>query len=388
MKFLDSMTKKAEIFICGDIINQTTDQQFIDESLLDAIGYCDYSICNFEGTCMSESISEGQMLQHPSTLKSLKEAGFNLLLLGNNHITDYGYDGLKFTIDQINEYGFDYIGAGFKYEDVYSPRILEISGLKIGLINICEAQVGHFKDKNQEYGYAWLGDYDMDERIRTIRKQVDYLVVIPHAGLENYAVPLKQFRALYRHWCDLGVDIIVGGHPHISQGIEKYNGSIIFYSLGNFFFSGFDGWTDTWTKGISCILHFSDNGFGYDIIQHKMNDKYVTVIQTDINDIDAKSAIISDEKRYESALKKQNAIAFKALVLRLYMSALNGTSASDSIITKCKKIIYYLLNKRSLYDGSENYRMSVLKRLTENETYRFLTISAIEDKLQGNGSEL
>ena len=95
-----------------------------------------------------------------------------------------------------------------------------------------------------------------------------------------------------------------------------------------------------------------------------------------------------DEKRYESALKKQNAIAFKALVLRLYMSALNGTSASDSIITKCKKIIYYLLNKRSLYDGSENYRMSVLKRLTENETYRFLTISAIEDKLQGNGSEL
>ena len=213
------MTRKADIFICGDIINQTTNQQFIDNSLLNVIEHCDYSICNFEGTCTSESFSKGQMLQRPSTLKSLKEAGFNLLLLANNHITDYGFEGLKQTIGRIGEYGFEYMGAGFNYEDVYSPRILEINGLKIGLINICEAQVGHFKDKNQEYGYAWLGDYDVDVRIRSTRKQVDYLIVIPHAGLENYAVPLKQFRSLYHHWCDLGADVIVGGHPHISQGI-------------------------------------------------------------------------------------------------------------------------------------------------------------------------
>lgn len=382
------MSKKANLFICGDIINQTTDQQFIDGSLLDVISNCDYSICNFEGTCKSKPFPKGQMLQRPSTLKSLKEAGFNLLLLANNHITDYGFDGLKQTIERIDEYGFEHMGAGFNYEDVYSPCMLEINGLKIGLINLCEAQVGHFKDKNQQYGYAWIGDYDVDDRLRSIRKQVDYLVVIPHAGLENYAVPLKQFRVLYRHWCDLGADVIVGGHPHISQGIEQYNSSIIFYSLGNFFFSGFDGWTETWTKGISCILHFSDKGFDYDVIQHKMNDERVTIEQTDINGIDAKNAIISDEKKYESALREQNAIAFNALTLRLYMSALNGTSAYDSIGTKCKKIIYYLLNRKTLYRGSENYRMSVLKRLTENETYRYLTISAIEDKLKENGHNL
>lgn len=235
------MARKADIFICGDIINQTTDEQFIDKSLINVIQSCDYSICNFEGTCKSDTLQKGQMLQRESTLESLKNAGFNMLLLANNHVTDYGENGLRGTIESIDKYGFDRIGAGFEYNDVYRPHVLAIDGLKIGIINLCEAQLGQFKEKDQPYGYAWLGDYELDERIRTIRNEVDYLIVIPHAGLECYPIPLNQFRQLYRHWCDLGVDIIVGGHPHISQGIEQYGKSIIFYSLGNFFFTGFNG---------------------------------------------------------------------------------------------------------------------------------------------------
>ena len=90
----------------------------------------------------------------------------------------------------------------------------------------------------------------------------------------------------------------------------------------------------------------------------------------------------------KKALKEQNAIAFEALPMRLYMSALNGTSSCDSLVTKIKKIIFYLINRKSLYAGKEKYRMSVLKRLTENETYRYLTISAIEDQLGENDQRL
>ena len=378
------MARKADIFICGDIINQTTDEQFIDESLINVIQSCDYSICNFEGTCKSDTLQKGQMLQRESTLESLKDAGFNMLLLANNHITDYGENGLRGTIESIDKYGFDRIGAGFEYNDVYRPHVLAIDGLKIGIINLCEAQLGQFKEKDQPYGYAWLGDYELDERIRTIRNEVDYLIVIPHAGLECYPVPLNQFRQLYRHWCDLGVDIIVGGHPHISQGIEQYGKSIIFYSLGNFFFTGFNGEKDTWTKGISCVLHFSEEGISYDIIQHRMNDESVAIVQTDINEIEAKNCILANEHTYRSELKKHNAVAFRDLPLRLYMSALNGTSSRDSFVTKIKKISYYLTNRKSLYSGSEKYRMLVLKRLTENETYRYLTISVIEDQVSEN----
>ena len=382
------MDRKADIFICGDIINQTTDKQFIDQSIINIIKGCDYSICNFEVTCVSDLVKKGQMIQRPSTLTSLKVSGFDMLLLANNHITDYGYEGLKETIRRIDEFGFDRMGAGFDYEEVYRVKLLQINGLKIGLINLCEAQLGQFKEKGQKYGYAWIGDFDVDERIRMLRKEVDYLVLIPHAGLENYSVPLQQFRYLYHHWCDVGVDVIVGGHPHISQGIEQYGNSTIFYSLGNFFFTGFNGEIDTWTKGISCVLHFDEQGFSYDLIQHRMNDTVVTLVKDDINEIRIKNSIFSDEERYKFILKEQNAIAFKDLNLRLYMSALNGTSDKDSFITKCKKIIYYLLNYRLLYAESEYYRMSVLKRLAENETYRFLTISAIEDLLGENNHRL
>ena len=378
------MARKADIFICGDIINQTTDEQFIDKSLINVIQSCDYSICNFEGTCKSDTLQKGQMLQRESTLESLKDAGFNMLLLANNHVTDYGENGLRGTIESIDKYGFDRIGAGFEYNDVYRPHVLAIDGLKIGIINLCEAQLGQFKEKDQPYGYAWLGDYELDERIRTIRNEVDYLIVIPHAGLECYPIPLNQFRQLYRHWCDLGVDIIVGGHPHISQGIEQYGNSIIFYSLGNLFLTGFNGEKDTWTKGISCVLHFSEESISYDIIQHRMNDERVAIVQTDINEIEAKNCILANEQTYRSELKKQNAIAFRDLPLRLYMSALNGTSSRDSFVTKIKKISYYLTNRKSLYAGSEKYRMLVLKRLTENETYRYLTISVIEDQVSEN----
>ncbi|MCS3197357.1 CapA family protein [Bacteroides thetaiotaomicron] len=382
------MTRKADIFICGDIINQTTDKQFIDSSLIDVIQHCEYSICNFEGTCKSDTLQKGQMLQRESTLQSLKDAGFNMLLLANNHITDYGECGLRQTITSIDQYGFDRMGAGFEYNDVYRPHVLNIAGLKIGIINLCEAQLGQFKEKDQSHGYAWLGDYELDERIRTLRKEVDYLIVIPHAGLESYSVPLKQFRHLYQHWCDLGVDVVVGGHPHISQGIEQYGNSIIFYSLGNFFFTGFNGEIDTWTKGISCVLHFSEKGISYDVIQHRMNDECVSTVHTDINNIEAKNYILANDESYKKALKEQNAIAFEALPMRLYMSALNGTSSCDSLVTKIKKIIFYLINRKSLYAGTEKYRMSVLKRLTENETYRYLTISAIEDQLGENDQRL
>lgn len=382
------MAKTADFFICGDIINQSTDEQFIDKPIINLIKKCDYSICNFEGTCISKELNSGTMLQRSSTLSSLKEAGFNLLLLANNHITDYGHLGLTDTISQIDQFGFEHIGAGFQYDDVYRPLIKNINGLKIGIINLCEAQLGQFKDHNQQYGYAWLGDFKIDERIQALKREVNYVILIPHAGLENYPIPLNQFRHLYRHWCDVGVDVIVGGHPHISQGIEHYKGSIIFYSLGNFFFTGFNDDLESWTAGISCVLHFALEGITYDVVQHKMDNSMVYLVNSDINHIVEKNFILSNDSIYLQRLKEQNAIAFELLPYRLYMSALNGTSSKDSFLTKCKKIIYYLFNRKSLYDGTEKYRMAVLKRLTENETYRFLTISAIEELLSDNYHKL
>ena len=112
----------------------------------------------------------------------------------------------------------------------------------------------------------------------------------------------------------------------------------------------------------------------------QFKDVKVDSLSGDINQIKRKNKVLLNDEIYASELRDQNVRAFESLPMRLYMSALNGTSSKDGFFLKCKKVLYYLINRKSLYAGSEKYRMSVLKRLTENETYRFLTISAIEDQ--------
>jgi poly-gamma-glutamate capsule biosynthesis protein CapA/YwtB (metallophosphatase superfamily) len=58
--------------------------------------------------------------------------------------------------------------------------------------------------------------------------------MITHAGVENIKFPIKEWRDRYKRFCDVGVDVVIGHHPHVPQGYEKQNKSMIFYSLGNF----------------------------------------------------------------------------------------------------------------------------------------------------------
>ena len=76
----------------------------------------------------------------------------------------------------------------------------------------------------------------VDEQIIKARKECDYLIVIPHAGLELFDLPLPELKSLYRHFIDMGADAVIGGHPHVPQCWEIYKEHPIVYSLGNFCF--------------------------------------------------------------------------------------------------------------------------------------------------------
>lgn len=376
---------KVDMFICGDVINMFSSSQFIDQSLINSIKDTDYAICNFEGTCEYPEIKGKDMVHRPETLQLLENAGFDFLLLGNNHITDYGYDGLSNTLKCINKTKFEYIGAGLDYESTYAPIVKAIKGFKFGFINLCEAQVGHFSKKSQKYGYAWIGDKHVDNRILSLRKEVDYLLLFVHAGLENYKLPLIEFRDLYQHYCDLGVDVVIGSHPHIAQGIERYGSSIIFYSLGNFYFPTTQQnlERESWCKSFSIVLKFDSGVIDFDIIKHKTSNLLVSIDDKSSIDVDELSEELKNPF-YLKEITKQNLLAFRELPFRLFREALNGTSHMDLFLYKIKFIVSYLFGRKSIYANSEYYRMSLLKRLVENETYRYLTIAALNDYLLRN----
>src|SRR6056297_3036122 len=78
----------------------------------------------------------------PDTLPVLKEAGFNLVTLANNHIMDFGTGGLESTLNACNESGLDTVGAGMSSEESVKPFTADINGITIAVLNIAENEFG------------------------------------------------------------------------------------------------------------------------------------------------------------------------------------------------------------------------------------------------------
>lgn len=233
----------ANLFICGDIVNyHNTDGLLCSDELAEIVSDADYAVCNFEAPVSGYGEPRPKAGPHisqlPATVDGLKKQGFDLLLLANNHMLDFGPDGLKATMERISRAGLECLGAGTDAESAFAPLIRTIDGLKVGMVNACEAQFGvlDFFAGEQEAGYAWIHHPRIDNTILSLRSQCDFVIVFAHAGLENYPIPQKEWRARYRHFCDLGADVVIGSHPHVPQGHEEHGQSLICYSLGNFYF--------------------------------------------------------------------------------------------------------------------------------------------------------
>lgn len=233
----------ARIFFAGDVVNYTNPTGRVLGPELEAIvREADFSVCNFEAPVHSDGTAVSKSGPHHSqrreTVAGLRDQGFDLVLLANNHIMDFGANGLDATLAALDEAGLRHIGAGLDRETAHSTEVAEINGLRIGLINFAEAQYGVLDEcvDDNTPGYAWVNDITVPDRVRALRRDCDFVIALCHAGLENYSVPQKYWRRKYRQLCDLGVDVVIGSHPHVPQGVERYGESLIFYSLGNLYF--------------------------------------------------------------------------------------------------------------------------------------------------------
>lgn len=229
-----------KIFACGDVVNTTENKNFVSGGLKKIIREADISVCNFEAPIKTDSQpipkAGPNIYQSRESIKYLKEAGFNLCSLANNHIYDFGREGLHSTIEEIKKFNLEYVGAGLDFESAYREKVFNIQGTKIGFLAACEAEFGCLTEDENRGGYAWLNHYLIEDKIRKLKKYVDIIILIAHAGVEEIDIPLPEWRGKYKRFCDLGVDILIGHHPHVPQGFEQYKKSLIFYSLGNFYF--------------------------------------------------------------------------------------------------------------------------------------------------------
>lgn len=150
--------------------------------------------------------------------------------LANNHIMDYGYEGLKNTLIECSKKSVLVVGAGENLDKARTPLVIEINNKKIGIIGCCETQFGtstHWKP-----GVAGLGPW-IYSAIRDLKNRVDLIIISIHGASEDSLWPSPEWQELLQSFIDGGANIVHGHHSHVPQGFEEYNGGIIFYGLGN-----------------------------------------------------------------------------------------------------------------------------------------------------------
>jgi poly-gamma-glutamate capsule biosynthesis protein CapA/YwtB (metallophosphatase superfamily) len=202
----------------------------------------DYTIANLETPITTRGTVQSKDYVYrssPLALPALKASGIDLVNLANNHVMDYGTEGLLDTMTLLDQEGVKRMGAGKDLEEAYEPVIVEKQGIKIAFLGFSRVvPEASWKAAPGHPGVAETYSYKLPvEAIQKAKEKADLVVVVAHWGVERSDQPDKYQKELAHRYIDAGADLIVGGHPHVLQGFEEYKGKWIAYSLGNFIFT-------------------------------------------------------------------------------------------------------------------------------------------------------
>lgn len=259
----------ATVLVAGDVTLGFHYEEYVDEKIAKgapkdaalAWGFdqvapltraADLFVVNLECpfTARGEKIAKNfNFKARPELVAALLAGGVDVVSLANNHLMDYGAEGLVDTRATLDAAKIRHFGAGESLLEARAPAVVEVKGIKIAFLgyfflgdrNIEPPEViaspetpgvaGHFKDLAALSG--WVA-----EDVRAAKKKADLVLPFFHWGREGTVQPEPYQLQLARAAIDAGAAAVLGSHPHVLQGMELYKGAPIFYSLGNFVFGG------------------------------------------------------------------------------------------------------------------------------------------------------
>lgn len=247
-------SEKADIVFAGDAMQHKAqidaasrgggvyDYSDCFKALSPYISDADYAVVNLETPLGGEPYSGYPCFSAPdSYLDALTDAGFDMMLTANNHTLDKRDRGLVRTLDKLDERNVTHLGTyrNAAERDSVLPMIVDIAGFKVGFLNYTYGTNGITLSSDAVVDYI-----DRDKMARDIARTrscgAELVAVCVHWGLEYQLLPSPAQRQLADFLVEQGVDMIIGGHPHVIQPMkvvhnEKENKDVlIVYSLGNF----------------------------------------------------------------------------------------------------------------------------------------------------------
>lgn len=163
----------------------------------------------------------------------LKGAGFDVLNVANNHILDFGNECLIDTMKTLESNDIAYVGAGENFTEAFKPQIIAKNKLRVGFTGYYFGATKYNILKKPVV--AGVNKRAIIKQIKRLKKQdVNIVIVSLHWGYELIFYPSPERVKFYRKLIDAGATVVLGHHPHVIQGMERYKHGLIAYSLGNF----------------------------------------------------------------------------------------------------------------------------------------------------------
>lgn len=231
----------------GGVLNGTS-KEYVSSEIKQLLATGDLRIATLETAIGNEPIYYEEKMKRKADviyaedddLKRLVELNINIVSLANNHFFDLGSEGATHTIQLLDKLGIKHCGAGRNLKEASEPVVEIINGKSIAFLAFCDWRdetTGWcpFATETTAGVNPMYDDYVVAE-IKKYRSLYDYIIIMPHWGIEYdhkpsvnvYKTSLKMLKA--------GANIILGGHTHCVQPIINRNGTSVVFSMGNFLF--------------------------------------------------------------------------------------------------------------------------------------------------------
>lgn len=363
-----SNNKEINILFGGDVYSKIKPK--IDEKIIDLFNQVDYSVINLEAPIFSNAsqfekrLKAGiNLFQKEDIIKVFKQLGIRYLGGANNHIMDFGIEGIKSTIDILTKNNIFYSGFGTNLERIKSP--LNLAGTNIQILCVGEEEFGASRDDSLGY-YSMYSDEVIDQT-KELKNLNKFVIIFAHGGGEETPLPSKYILDRYKQFIDTGADLIIGHHPHVPRGYEEYNNKLIFYSLGNFIHDSFNK-----SVGILLKIVIDDSAIkDFEIIPIIVKNHNVQVDNSqELNDyINLSNKVLQDNTLLERIYQEQAHYMYVSYYKSYFKDIF-------SFKRKVKNFLKYHLGRSQLSGDSESEFL--LLNLIRNKSHRDFIETALE----------
>lgn len=195
---------------------------------------------NLEGPLSDKGVKQGSIYSFrmdTSSAPALRNAGFDILSVANNHSLDWGKTAMLDTWERLLAEEIAVLGGGSDAASAAGPVYFEKKGLLIGYVGWSAFGLGAAGSTTA--GIAFLNKNEVSRVVAEAASHADVVVASFHFGEEYALEPTAEQQAIAKLAIDAGATIVVGHHPHVAQPLQRYKDGIIAYSLGNFIFDQF-----------------------------------------------------------------------------------------------------------------------------------------------------